>query len=366
MRKLAIFCLGSCLVACGGDDELFTEEEAIANFGCKITDGPEGSDEYVITCSDGSSAKISKGRNGLDGDSCTVEDKQDGTHVLTCTDGASTTIKDGEAGRDGESARVVEREEPAGEQCPQGGKALEFFVGDEVTPRTTLYECEGSSGCPAGFSLDPNLKSCVSLSTIKFEGRLTSSQELDKLPVAMRPTQPLVTISEDAQNATPCQGTLTYPTGLVPLEGYGGLSERVTYVFGNLVSYQLTMEVAGASWERDTSLLLPSHLNMTRGLETEFDLNGLPVRVFSTEVRTSVVKGIPRADNATQELYVKGRVSSAQAKAQLRADLPFGLSDWTPLLADDQVEMGLVVNDFNSGQDTSLICKVDRFVEVMP
>lgn len=362
MKRTSVFLICLSLISCGGDDDLLTAEEAKERFGCTIKEGAPGSGEYTIVCPDGSTATIGQGRDGLAGDSCTVEDKGDGTHLLSCTDGTATTIKDGQ------SARVIETQVPPGEVCPQGGKLLEFYVGDESEPKTTLTECEGGEprGCTAGFILDPELNACVSFAAINFEGKLINAQEVDKLPAALRPTQTLVTIDEDANNASTCKGSLTYPTGLVPLEGYGGLSEKVTYLFGNVQSYQMDLEIGGVTWRRNSVTKLPNHLSMTRGLEVEFDQNGLPVSGFGVEAKATSIDSLERGENATHELFLKGRVFSAQAKAQLKASLPLGTSDWVPLLADDQVTMGLNVSDFGTGQATSVICKVERFFEMTP
>ena len=45
-------CVSLFVFGCGGTDEQLSEEEARDKYSCKLIEGPEGSDEYILKCGD--------------------------------------------------------------------------------------------------------------------------------------------------------------------------------------------------------------------------------------------------------------------------------------------------------------------------
>ena len=78
--------------------------------GCSVSENEDGSS--TLTCSDGSSVVIPKGKDGANGDNgsaggCSVSQNEDGSSTLTCSDGSSVVIPKGKDGANGENGSSV-------------------------------------------------------------------------------------------------------------------------------------------------------------------------------------------------------------------------------------------------------------------
>lgn len=111
---------------------------------CSVEDNGDGT--YTLSCPDGTSATLQNGVDGADG--------SDGSNGV---DGSNGT--DGSNGSDGISWLVDTAEEPAGENCSEGGLLLS--AGPDLNANGTLetgevsyseYVCDGASG--SGYHID--------------------------------------------------------------------------------------------------------------------------------------------------------------------------------------------------------------------
>ena len=105
---------------------------------CTVKQAADGS--AVITCPDGSVATLAPGADGADG--AAGADGRDGASGQT-----------GQAGADGASVAVRTDEEPAGENCPEGGVAVRVGLDDDgdgalddAEIDDTSYVCDGADG----------------------------------------------------------------------------------------------------------------------------------------------------------------------------------------------------------------------------
>ena len=74
--------------------------------GCSVSENEEGLS--TLTCADGSSVVIPKGKDGSNGDNgsaggCSVSENEDGSFTLACSDGSSVVIPKGKDGANGEN-----------------------------------------------------------------------------------------------------------------------------------------------------------------------------------------------------------------------------------------------------------------------
>jgi hypothetical protein len=117
---------------CKGDTYTIREEQPTET--CKVRDTDSGA---IIECPDGSSAVISDGRNGEDGNSCEAFQVENGA-VIDCGDGQQILVKHGEDGVDGENGEdapttayeIVEVIDPCGEESSYHEVLLVFANGE--------------------------------------------------------------------------------------------------------------------------------------------------------------------------------------------------------------------------------------------
>ena len=78
--------------------------------GCSVSENKDGSS--TLTCADGSSVIIPKGKDGTNGNNgsaggCSVSENEDGSFTLACSDGSSVVIPKGKDGVNGENGSSV-------------------------------------------------------------------------------------------------------------------------------------------------------------------------------------------------------------------------------------------------------------------
>lgn len=348
--RTRLICLSFGLVcishsfACGSND-LISDEEARDRYSCEIIEGPEGSEEFVLRCGD-EQALISSGKDGDNGQSCTVTDNDDGTATLACADGSKVVVPlkaepgrdgrngtNGTDGEDGNSADIRSRVEPPGANCPEGGTAIEFYIEGELTPRATTYDCDEQVGavCPPKHTQDPELGFCVPAVEFEFTGVLEETLFENEFPAAMLPS-PLVTESQDPANATPCSGRVVQPIGLVPaqrdtFEGTQG-SLFAYYEFGHVSLYEFTLTVGNVTYTRN-DVHLPGAMSHERSYFPDFDSNTnttLEVGSLAMNTRTEGIAGFPTA--GTSWMVLRGLQESI-AGDMVRMSMPQDLSGWS-------------------------------------
>lgn len=344
--------------------------------GCTIIPGLPGSGEYYLSCPDGSKVLIKTAKDGQDGDNCTVKDNGDGTSDLMCPDGTSTTFpnedskaekgdkgdpgekgepgedgkdgekgdkgdpgqdgKDGTNGMDGKSVDIQEKMLGAGDpNCPNGGKAIEFYVEGEMTPRAVSYQCnpDATNTCPNLHQLDPTLGYCIPWMEVHFSGVVSQHSGVNDFPMGQQPS-PLVSVQQDPNNATACQGVIRQPVGLSPVvSGFSGDSGEAIYHFGHVGAYGVEMTVSNVTYKRNADRNAPGNVIHRRFREQEFDFNtGLPTGNYLLNVETRVdnVGGFP-SDEDTSLTLLSNRVLSPTAPYDLA--LPTQLADWSALSA---------------------------------
>ncbi len=93
------------------------------------------------------------GRDGDDAEPCSVTQEPDGAALITCPDGSSARVEPGPEGADGFSTLVAMASEPAGENCATGGVRIESGIDknydgfiDETEVSSTLFVCNGRDG----------------------------------------------------------------------------------------------------------------------------------------------------------------------------------------------------------------------------
>jgi len=113
----------------------------------------------VISCPDGTSAIIRDGKDGADGEGCTVTDNHDGTHTITCGS-VEVVVSDGADGENGHNSIIVIEDAPGG-TCPNSGQKVTVGVdmndngvldAEEVT--ATKYVCNGANGHDSLMTVD--------------------------------------------------------------------------------------------------------------------------------------------------------------------------------------------------------------------
>ncbi len=151
------------------DNSVGTNCDQFGNGGLRIRSGIDLDDDNTLDDTEVTSeAYLCNGANGEDGangTSCTVTDNGDGTKTIMCEDGTSVTVsdgtdgangadgQDGTDGEDGKNALVAVSDEPAGENCENGGKKIETGIDDDgdgvLDPEEvddTEYVCNGTDG----------------------------------------------------------------------------------------------------------------------------------------------------------------------------------------------------------------------------
>lgn len=398
MKSVLLSCgVLSLYAACGSSDgTTLTAEEAQEAYGCTVIPGPEGSGESVLRCGDGTSVNISDGEggqdgspgsdgedgqdglmgqdgdagspgargmdglSGMDGTSCAVEDRMDGTYLLRCEDGSEVIISDGAqgeqgesgseglAGTDGNSVVVTERAEPAGPNCVEGGTAIDLTVEGDVTPSSTLYDCDNSAaGCPAGMEFDTSMDRCLYVAHIRYEGVLRLANTPEYFPQGLSPASGLVTETENPAAPSPCAGSLRYPLYRPADTGDGSRRFR----FGTSMLFGMTMEVGGITYERHPAYTMPNDAIMMR---TEGS-GGM-----STLMRVEEVDG---ADPTLYFTEFNLFVNQPYDYERFEWNLPEQLFSWTDTLLDpvQSPTINLRVTDQSAPLEGSLSCRITSF-----
>ncbi len=194
--KIAVVCLcilalaTFALVGCGGESD---------GGGCTIKTTNEG--QQLLECEDGTSTLLEEGEQGEPGSSCTVEQNADGTATVSCDDGTSATLTGGQSGL------VRVDDEPTGDNCQLGGKAIHTGVDADADGELsdteidqTSYMCES---CPADHFLSQRGPAeCVPGVAVRFTGRVTEfDNRADIFP-------------GDIPMGTACEGLFTYSLSL--------------------------------------------------------------------------------------------------------------------------------------------------------
>lgn len=357
-----LFGVSLFVFGCGTSDPVNNDSgDGAANSQCTVQESPDG-EQSVIRCDDGSTAIIKNGRTGFKG-----EDGKDGEPGQDGMDGEKGEKgdagdkgdpgmdgQDGMDGIDGKSVDIQERMLPQGDpNCPNGGKAIEFYVEGEMTPRATSYQCNADAGgCGPGTRLDAALGTCISWAEVQFTGVVSDTVGLSNFPAAMQPAN-ITTSQQNPAQATTCSGTLTYPRGMAPTASsstFGAFSAE--YVFGHVNAYGVEVTIDNVTYQRDARFSVPgsvlhmrNYLPLMPGGELSVSSTASPLQGFEPEASTRVAVGGFRMLGANDSFSMS---------------LPTSAADWS-LLTNPGVTIEYI--DANFINTSTITCEITQFID---
>ncbi|GEM_PF-5229744 len=337
-------------IACGPTDEQ-PDPNLIPDNSCTVIPGLPESGEYYVICPDGAKVRLKTDKDN--DDTCTIIDNGDETKTVRCPDGTMATFPNdsgkgekgetGETGDKGASIQINERElQPGDANCPEGGKAIDFFVEGKTTPSATNYQCNPlNGGCETNQELDSALGYCIPFFEVEFEGRITESM-VDELPLSIRPN-----------TTDTCSGRISFPTGLVPTSfesvGLGGFD--ASYIFGHVAKYGIKMKVDNAVFERNPRFTVPDSASYLRSFTPNMDGSGQ----MSIVAQTHHLLGFN--PNTITSLRLDASQSIAMNQNFSMA-LPTTLVEWTAL---EFPSITMEFFDDNAGSAANIVCQINTF-----